>query len=235
MAKRTNQTSHGANTPTHSRGRNIPDGNQSAPKPDRRARQTRLIQMISQLCCLIREKEHPLQSSADGCCCLWVFGAPDSTRSASGQMWSALEVLFSCFAVSSPASSLAWPPALLQGAERLEGGDTEASDSPVPAQSQTEEVTRQSRWPTQPEEFLQGALLLHQRVKEHTASFSPPSAPPTSCLLPLSDPASVSVLKFQKIKTTNRKYEHMEFMVSLCFTPLFSVSFLIFLTHSFPF
>lgn len=150
-------------------------------------------------------------------------------------MWSAPEVLFSCFAVSSPASSLAWPPALLQGAERLEGGDTEASDSPVPAQSQTEEVTRQSRWPTQPEEFLQGALLLHQRVKEHTASFSPPSAPPTSCLLPLSDPASVSVLKFQKIKTTNRKYEHMEFMVSLYFTPLFSVSFLIFLTHSFPF
>lgn len=62
--KQTNEASHGANTPTHSRGRNRPDGNQSALNPDRRTRQTRLIQMISQLCCLIREKELPLQSSA---------------------------------------------------------------------------------------------------------------------------------------------------------------------------
>lgn len=83
--------------------------------------------------------------------------------------------------------------------------------------------------------ILQGALLLHQCVKEHTASYSPPSLPPpTSCLLPHSDPASVSVLKFQTIKTSNPKYEHVECMVNLCVTPLFSVSFLFFLTHSFP-
>lgn len=75
-----------ASTPTHRRGRDTPDGNQS----DRRARPTRLIQMISQLCCLIREKEHPLPGSADGCRCL---RAPDSTRSPSAQMRSAPEVL----------------------------------------------------------------------------------------------------------------------------------------------
>lgn len=143
--KQTNQASHGANTPTHSRGRNRPNGNQSALNPDRRTRQTRLIQMISQLCCLIREKELPLQSSA----------ALVSASSGPGfpaelvwlVVWSAV-VLLSCSTVSSLASALAWPPVLLQGADTLEGGGTVASDSPVPAQSQAEEVTRHSRWPT---------------------------------------------------------------------------------------
>lgn len=52
-------------------------GNQSAPNPDRRTQQTRLNrQMISQLCCLLREKKHPLQYSADDCCCFCVFPGP---------------------------------------------------------------------------------------------------------------------------------------------------------------
>ena len=42
-------------THARSRDRNIPDGTQSALKPDRHATETRLIQMISQLCCHIRE------------------------------------------------------------------------------------------------------------------------------------------------------------------------------------
>ncbi len=51
---------HGAHTLTHalSRDRNTPDGTQSALKPDRHATETRLIQMISQLCCHIRKWEH---------------------------------------------------------------------------------------------------------------------------------------------------------------------------------
>lgn len=87
-------------------------------------------------------------SAKFSCCCLGIFWPPDSLWSSSGQMWSAPEVLLSCSTVSSLASALAWPPAFLQDADRLEGGGTVASDSPVRAQSQTEEVTPHSRWPT---------------------------------------------------------------------------------------
>lgn len=54
---KTNKSSHTRHPHTHTRTqqRNIPDGTRSALKPDRHATETRLIQMISQLCCHIRE------------------------------------------------------------------------------------------------------------------------------------------------------------------------------------
>lgn len=142
--KQTNQASHRANTPTHSRGRNRPDGNQSALNPDRRTRQTRLIQMISQLCCLIREKELPLQSSA----------ALVSSSSGPGfpaeLVW--LDVV-SCgpallLYCQSPRVRTGVASSAPSGCRHAGGRGHSGFGQPRSSTVTPEEVTRHSRWPT---------------------------------------------------------------------------------------
>lgn len=140
----------------------------------------------------------------------------------------------SCFPASLSVAPRPHWRGLLQGAGRLEGGGTQAlgqprsstvadrgSDSTFQMADRTRRILARGSASTAVCESAHGFLF---------PSFSPPL--PTSCLLPLSDPASVSVLKFQTIKTTHRKYEHVECMVNLCFTPLFS-SFFSDLSYSF--
>lgn len=59
--------------------------------------------------------------------------------------------------------------------QRFSGSLSEQADNgSFRRETKTDEAARHSRWRTQPEEFLQGAQLYHQCVKQQiTSSFSP--------------------------------------------------------------
>lgn len=86
---------HTGHPHTYGTDRNIRDGTQSALKPDRHATESRLIQMISQLCCHIREKEHPLRGVQ--LMTAVVFGSSRPRFHSDGSWWVSGLIRESCF------------------------------------------------------------------------------------------------------------------------------------------